>query len=56
MSNIDWKSEIEKSEAMMKNECCNKFIDLAKQIADERNAYKSMWEAEFELRIRSRTV
>lgn len=49
-STIDWNFEIEKAEQMTRKECCIKFIDLARQIADERNAYKSMWGAEFELR------
>lgn len=50
MSCIDWKIEIEKAESWAKKECCEKFIDLAKQIADEANAYRSMWSAEFDLR------
>ena len=48
---IDWKAEIEKAEQWAdKKECCMKYISLAKQISDELNAYKAMWEAEFELR------
>lgn len=39
---IDWKAEIEKAELWSdKNGCCMKYIDLAKQIADEATAYKS---------------
>lgn len=48
---IDWKLEVEKAERWAdKKQCCSKYIDLAKQIADEAGSYAAMWEAEFELR------